>query len=300
MSQLTGAEARLESDPGEYIGQKIKDFVATSPASRLAFLDDYMMWDEPLVRFADGDDDIFTEYKDIIGPVHLTPREALAAAFEKPPEELPDRLSVISWILPITEETRKSNRIEKTAPSRLWSHTRYYGEMLNEKLREHLVDGLTQAGYLAAAPHGASYFKMHSNEKGPYSNWSERHIAYAAGQGTFSLSDGFITERGIAHRCGSVVTSLELPPSPRTAAGPFSNCLAYVGVNCQSCINRCPAEAISEEGHDKKKCQQYLAGLGYPSSMKDGYKNDTSVAGCGLCQVKVPCEDRNPTLKLKK
>jgi len=35
--------------------------------------------------------------------------------------------------------------------------------------------------------------------------------AYAAGHGTFSLSDGFITERGIAHRCGSVVTDLPLP-----------------------------------------------------------------------------------------
>lgn len=301
MSQLTGTEAQLESDQGEFIGQEIKNFVATSPASRLDFLDDYQMWDEPLVRFADGDDAIFTEYKDIIGPVHLTPREALAAAYEKTLQELPARLSVISWILPITRETRKSNRLEKTVPSRLWSHTRWYGEQLNEKLREHLVDSLTQAGYLATAPHGNSYFKMHSNEKGPYSNWSERHIAYAAGQGTFSLSDGFITERGIAHRCGSLVTSLELPPSPRTADGPFSNCLAYVGVSCRSCINRCPAEAISEAGHDKKKCQEYLKSLGYSSSaLKDGYNNETSVAGCGLCQVKVPCEDRNPTLKLKK
>ncbi|MFC2070768.1 epoxyqueuosine reductase, partial [Chloroflexota bacterium] len=99
---------------------------------------------------------------------------------------------------------------------------------------------------------------MFTNEKGPYSNWSERHIAFAAGQGTFSLSDGFITERGIAHRCGSVVTDLFLPPSPRTATSPYSNCLAYVGLKCEACIKRCPARAISEQGHNKPKCQQYM------------------------------------------
>ena len=68
---------------------------------------------------------------------------------------------------------------------------------------------------MTTAPVIQPYFKIQSNEKGDYSDWSERHIAYVAGQGTFSLSDGFITERGIAHRCGSVVIDLKLPPSPR-------------------------------------------------------------------------------------
>ena len=75
-------------------------------------------------------------------------------------------------------------------------------------------------GYKAArAGLPGGIFKMFRNEKGMYSNWSERHIAYAAGLGTFSLSDGFITERGIAHRCGSAVVGLELPASPRTRRG---------------------------------------------------------------------------------
>ena len=38
--------------------------------------------------------------------------------------------------------------------------------------------------------------------------------------------------------------------------------------------------------------------FGY-SALKE-YDNDTSVAGCGLCQTKVPCEFKNPTKKLKK
>ena len=156
-------------------------------------------------------------------------------------------------------------------------------------------------GYLAVAPALHPSFNMYANEKGPCSNWSERHVAYAAGHGTFSLSDGLITECGIAHRCGSVVTSLVIPTSRRTARSPYSNCLFYRGVNCRACIERCPAGAITDKGHDKNKCLQYLTEIGYASTfLNDSYDNDKSVAGCGLCQTKVPCEFQNPTKKMNR
>ena len=293
---------QLQTNPVRFIRKQIKEFMHTSLDNRLTVLNEYVIFDEPLVKFADGDDPIFTEYKSIVAPIHLTPREALAKAYNKSLQDMPARLSVISWILPIKEETRKSNRAETRIPSRLWSHTRWYGELFNNKLRAWVVELLTDAGYLAVTPVLQPYFKTYTDEKGLYSNWSERHIAYAAGHGTFSLSDGFITERGIAHRCGSVVTSLVLPVSNRTAKSPYSNCLFYLGVNCQSCINRCPAGAITEKGHDKNKCHQYLQDIGYgPKKMKiHGYDNEKSVAGCGLCQTKVPCEFKNPTKNLKK
>jgi epoxyqueuosine reductase len=286
------------TDSARFIEQKIKDFVHTSTDNRLSFINDYVMWDDPLVGFADGDDPIFTEYKTIISNDHLTPREALAKTYNKSPGEIPVRLSVISWILPAMEETRRANRSENRVPSRLWSHTRWYGEKFNDKLRIYLVMLLTDMGYLATAPMLQPYFKMFSNQKGMYSNWSERHIAYAAGLGTFSLSDGLITERGVAIRCGSVVTDLVIPATPRTATGPYSNCLFYAGVKCRACIDRCPAGAISEKGHDKNKCQKYLSDIGY--SGRAEYDNEKSVAGCGLCQTKVPCEFQNPAAKLKK
>ncbi|MFC1983658.1 epoxyqueuosine reductase [Chloroflexota bacterium] len=292
------AKERFQTNPAQFIEEEIKEFTRTSPLNRLSFIDDYIIFNEPLVNFADGDDPIFTEYKSIISPIHLTPREALAKAYSKNPEDMPAHLSVISWILPFVEETRKSNRTETLVPSRLWSHTRWYGEKLNVALREHVVEFITEMGHLAAAPTLQPYFKRYTNEKGPYSNWSERHIAYAAGLGTFGLSDGLITESGIAHRCSNVVTSLMLPASPRTATSPYSNCLFYAGVSCKACSNRCPAEAISENGHDKIKCQTYLSNIGYAASQE--YDNDTSVAGCGLCQTKVPCESQNPTRKLKR
>ncbi len=284
------------NNPAQFIEQEIKEFIRTSPANRLSFMNDYIIWDEPLVKFADGDDSIFTEYKTIIAPTHLTPREALAKAYSKSPQNMSAHLSFVSWILPTPEKTRKSNRSETLVPSRLWSYTYWYGEKFNEALREHMVELLTELGYLAVAPMSQPYFKVDTNEKGSYSNWSERHIAYAAGHGTFSLSDGFITERGIAHRCGSVVTDLVLPASPRAAESPYSNCLFYVGVSGNACIKRCPAEAITEEGHDKIKCEAYLHDdISY---LRKDY--DVGGTGCGLCQTKVPCEFQNPTTKLKK
>ena len=294
---MLSPEARQCSqiEPAQFISQAIKTFTSNSPANRLPGTKD-PVFEEPLVRFASGDDPLFTEYKTIIAPTHLTPREALARAYHKNPEDLPARLSVISWILPIAVKTRQSNRRQKDIPSHPWSHTRWHGEHFNDALREYVVRLLAEMGYLAVAPAIQPFFKVSANEKGDLSNWSERHIAYAAGHGTFSLSDGFITERGIAHRCGSVVTDLELPVSPRTAESPYSNCLFYTDGSCKACITRCPAEAITEAGHDKVKCHNYVfEDLEY--LLKE---YEVGVVGCGLCQVKVPCEARIPAKKVKK
>ncbi|MDP7285581.1 MAG: hypothetical protein QF906_03815 [Dehalococcoidales bacterium] len=197
-------------------------------------------------------------------------------------------------MLPITRKIRESNRPQTEIPSRIWSYTRWYGEKFNEALRQYVVELLVELGCLAVAPMIQPYFRTMTNEKGPYSNWSERHIAYAAGLGTFSLSDGFITERGIAHRCGSVVTDLSLPASPRTAKNYLANCLFYVNNKCRACIDRCPAKAVSESGHDKVRCRDYLRDdISY---LRKEY--DVGVAGCGLCQTKVPCESQNPVGKV--
>ena len=289
-------KAKSPLEMAQFIEEEIKAFAHTSPLNRMPMSDNMFIFDEPLVQFAAGDDPIFTEYKTIIDPTHLTPREALAKNFDKSPGDIPAHLSVISWILPITSKIRESNRRRTLTPSRLWSYTRWYGEKFNNAIREHVVKLLTEEGHRAVAPVLQPYFKSieYNEEKGYYSNWSERHIAYAAGLGTFSLSDGFITERGIAQRCGSAVTTLELPASPRTAKSPYSNCLFYVG-KCTACIARCPGGAITENGHDKLRCRTYQReDIGYITK-----KYDVGTAGCGLCQVKVPCEFRNPAGKLK-
>ncbi|MFC1918130.1 epoxyqueuosine reductase [Chloroflexota bacterium] len=286
-----------QNDAVLLVGTAIKDFIINSPLNCLTSLDNEIIFDEPLVQFADGDDPIFTEYKSIIDTSYLTPREVMAKTADFSQGSTAEHISVISWILPISSKTRMSNRQRKLTPSRLWANTRWYGEKFNEALREHIVEIINKAGHLAIAPALMPYFNGNgSNHKGRFSNWSERHTAYAAGLGTFSLSDGFITECGIAHRCGSVVTDLSLPAHPREASGPYSNCLFYEGIQCRACINRCPAGAITEEGHDKAKCQEYLR----EKLDATDKKYNVGYGGCGLCQTKVPCESRNPMRPLNK
>jgi hypothetical protein len=59
-------------------------------------------------------DPLFSEYKTIIGSFHLTPREIIMAALKEKGKGLllseMGQISVISWILPAAEDTRKSNR----------------------------------------------------------------------------------------------------------------------------------------------------------------------------------------------
>lgn len=290
---------QFEANPSLFLENAIKEYVATSPGNRLTSFNSTPIFDEPLVGFADGDDAIFQDYKAIIGDFHLTPREALARHLrgkEGGSAKEPPRVSVISWVLPSTQETRLSLRRESVVPSLRWNHTRWHGQDFIYEMASYVASLLEELGHQAIAPERASFYETRELSNGLASNWSQRHIAYAAGLGTFSLSDGFITPRGIAMRCSSVVCDLTLPPSPRGYRNHLANCLFYREGSCRRCIERCPADAITEEGHDKKKCAEFLF-REQPAILKElgreeGYIGD--YLGCGLCQTKVPCEARIP------
>ncbi len=295
---------RFQSDPAQFLEERIKDYVHHGPLNRLRALGGTPIFDEPLVGFADGDDPIFVQYKTIMGDFHLTPREALARHVagelgEGSPEW--PAVSAVAWVLPIARETRLSNRRESEGPSLRWNHTRWQGQDFNFDLARYVVSLLEDLGYRAVAPESAPSFRILRLPDGFASSWSQRHIAYAAGLGTFSLSDGFITRKGIAMRCGSVVTDVELPASPRPYPNYLANCLFYVDRSCHRCIERCPGGAITEEGHDKVKCRAIMfeqQKAWVEGAHGEGYIGD--YAGCGLCQTKVPCEDRIPPVLGKK
>ena len=249
-------------------------------------------FDAPLVGFASADDPLFEDYKRIIGPFHLTPREYLETAFG---EGSYSGGSVICWILPITEETRLSNRIEERFPSASWARTRGIGEKFNGELRRLVAAFLTERGSRALVPILSPRFKALEDPRvGRASTWSERHAAFAAGLGTFSLNDGLITARGIAHRIGTVVTDLVLPATERPYQDHREYCLFAQGQRCAACAERCPVGAVSESGHDKVKCREHV----YGAVVREvGERYGLTEAGCGLCQTGVPCESRIPKRK---
>lgn len=285
---------RIEDHPEKWVAERIRDFIARSESTRLT-LDGQVIFDEPLVGFARGDDPIFRRYKSVIGKFHYTPLEWMKLVLgENAHRNLRARdLRVIAWVLPITEKTRTENRMEAKVTSRRWAHTRLYGEECNRSLRNHVVSILTEKGHLAMAPSQSTFFTtLRDSRVGFTSNWSERHASYAAGLGTFGLSDGLISPRGKAMRCGSVVTNLPVKPTPRPYGGRGNYCLFYQGGTCMECARRCPVRAITEKGHDKYACRSFVYDR-MGSYVRRTY--DIDIYACGLCQTGVPCEFEIPS-----
>jgi epoxyqueuosine reductase QueG len=203
----------------------------------------------------------------------------------------PDELTVVSWVLPQREAVRRSNRRAKKFPSERWARIRVYGEEFNAALRLYLADTLRAAGHGAVAPMLVSNWTIVNSQRFSYAScWSERHAAHAAGLGTFGLCDGLITARGKALRAGSIVAKISIPPTPRPYADHHSYCLFFAEGTCGKCIDRCPARAITEAGHDKEKCRRHLV-----RSREHVEKTYRFIGyGCGLCQVGIPCESGIP------
>jgi len=120
-------------------------------------------------------------------------------------------------------------------------------------------------------------------------------VAFVAGLGTFGLSGGLITARGIAHRLGSVVTEAQIQPTTRQYGNnPFAWCLRISQDTCGECIRRCPVGSVGKtvKARDKDACHRQIRHVQGQGPKVFGFGGGY---GCGLCQTGVPCEDHNPT-----
>lgn len=278
-----------------WIEESVRDF-AKSPENTLRDKDNEPAFEMPIVGFSSGADPVYADLKGLIGPFFWTPLEIFSLTF---PDLwiTADQLTVIAWVLPMTRATKADNRKEKAYASERWYRARRFGEEFNTKLRIYLAARLNDAGYQAVAPQASPLWAMKVSERyGISSTWSERHAAYVSGLGTFGLCDGLITPVGKAMRCGSVVARLSIPSTPRPYNDPHAYCLFFSQGGCGKCIGRCPVGAITEKGHDKVKCKEYLEKV-QVTHARETY--GLEAYGCGLCQTKVPCESRIPSTKAK-
>jgi epoxyqueuosine reductase QueG len=200
--------------------------------------------------------------------------------------------------MPWSKGLRDSNRVCEDRPSVEWTLAYYLSsKILQKQVRAALLDELAVCGHRGVAPADADWFSIVDTPTGKSSTWSERHVGYIAGLGTFGLNNAFISEKGMAVVLNSVVTDAVLPPDSRIAAQHQANCLFYAAGGCGACIKRCPAGAISRNGHDKNRCMVYAYG---PESNRIAAERGVQgPAGCALCQVQVPCEARNPSHHLE-
>jgi ferredoxin len=274
-----------------WIESVIRDFV-TSPANTMRNAANEPAWDEPIIGYSNGADPLYDFYKNDIGGFYAKPLEFMKYTYPDL-DFKPEQLTIISWILPQTTATKRDHCREKRWPSERWARSRIFGEEVNDELRRHIVKALVGVSVEAVAPVLSPLWHRATSEKyGFASTWSERHAAYAAGLGTFGLSDGLITPKGKAHRAGSVVANVAITPSVRPYKDHHAYCLFYANRTCGACIKKCPVEAISEKGHDKRKCSSYLDKTHVYVETHYGFKG----YGCGLCQVGVPCESRKPEI----
>lgn len=284
--QILDKKIWMENLLGDYLRQAPDNSLREGPGEKA--------WDEVLVGFSSGADPLYRQYKEVVGPFHWTPEEIFVLTFPGVPAQAED-LTVISWILPQREQTKADNRRETFYPAERWARARIFGEVFNVGLRKHLVQALEEAGYNALAPMLSPLWEMKQSERFTFaSTWSERHAAHAAGLGTFGLCDGLITPKGKAVRVGSVIARIQIPPTPRPYRDHRAYCLFFSRGICGKCVKRCPVDALSEAGHDKKKCIGHL----HPTTdeyvqSRFGFKG----YGCGLCQTGVPCESKIPGVK---
>ncbi|MDR1946943.1 MAG: hypothetical protein LBQ51_07245 [Desulfovibrio sp.] len=249
------------------------------------------IFDAPVQAVASAGDPMFERLREpgVVGP-----------CFRMPRAWLPGARSVISFFLPFTEIVKKANRADADWPALEWLHARIEGQMLIAALCRRMEELLREAGHTALAPSLSSEFESWTGKKSCRpdggrqgdgapafgSNWSERHVAHVCGLGTFGLSAGLITPKGMAGRFGSVLTDLELPPDARE----YDTFDAYC-TRCGACVLRCPAGAVSlEKGKDHVLCSAFLDRTA--TAHKPRY-------GCGKCQTRVPCESAVPLRRLR-
>lgn len=264
----------------EDLTQEAWDYLRTSGRNRIkeavALRPDLIgleLYDRPVLGFARADDPMFQE---------LRQPEAVHPEFKLPREWLEHGETVISFFFPFTETIRRANSRSMDWPADEWLHGRIEGQELLNSYARHLCQLLQAAGWEAAAPSLDPHFQMLERFA---SNWSERHVAYICGLGTFGMSRGLITEKGMAGRFGSVVTSCPFPATRRPYTGLTEYCIA-----CGKCAKNCPVGAIAPQrgvlnAKDQTRCAQFVSSTRQPSRSPEGKVR----YGCGKCQVNVPC-----------
>lgn len=268
--------------------RRLTEYVLTSPANTIqaewALRDEIVgtpLFAAPIVGCASADDPLFARIK--------AEDAILGDTFRLPSDWLPGAKSIISIFYPFSEQVRKSNWDNLGVPSDEWLHGRIEGhEFIHATDR--IVEGwLRDEGFATCIPALEPSLVIDKREPEDavgrpmfVSSWSERHVAFAAGLGTFCLSAHLITRVGKAGRFGSIITTAPITPTPRPYGDdPYAYC-----TRCGACTKRCPVDALSlEHGKDYQTCWVYL------EETKIRFKPRY---GCGKCQHLVPCETGIP------
>ncbi len=255
----------------EYIKQFVEQYQARDSIAT--------SYGEPLVGFADANHPYIQNLPQVISPTH-----------ELPQDVLPDAKTIIAYFVPFTKELAKSNRNGGTMASPEWARAYEETNALFAELNLQLIEFIeAKAGHAGITPKATTFYQ----EK-LISDWSQRHMAYAAGLGTFGVNNMLLTKRGCCGRFSTVITNLELEPD---APVDGEYCLYKKNGSCGACMKHCPTGALTTEGYDRFKCYalckenaKLYTEFGSSYTNEDGTgANSVGSEVCGKCITGSPC-----------
>lgn len=253
---------------------KAEEVKSVFQKSIVQFISDYKSnnhlttnWQTPLIGFADAKSDYFKDLKKIVSETHYEPQMFMT-----------DCTIVISYFLPFSSDIGHSNK-EGDEPSLLWVTAYNETNKLFLEINQHLIRLIERWGYQAVSPSPVGMI----DDEHIYSNWSQRHVAFAAGLGTFGVNNMLITEAGTCGRLYSLITNLPVEPDQPLSE---ERCLYKRCETCGLCVKRCPIHALDlKESFDRAACAKRL----------DGFDKKFGADVCGKCVVNLPCTYQNPT-----
>ncbi|MCD7897374.1 MAG: hypothetical protein LUG50_11980 [Planctomycetaceae bacterium] len=221
-------------------------------------LPDY--WRPVRVRLGDAGREEVKLLQTIVKPDHYLPDDIL-----------PGANTLISYFLPFRDWLAGTNNQPGIA-SPEWAAAYIATNTMAANLNAHLRDALHSLGHRAAVPENIGF-----TPEELMSRWSQRHIAWLSGHGTFGVNRMLISPDGCTGRYFSIVAVL---PTRHDDILPEELCLYKRNGTCGLCMRRCPQGALTPDGFDRRKCWEQCLG------------NDRLYPGaqvCGKCVVGMPC-----------
>jgi len=240
-----------------------------------AYIQDYAaqnrlpaLWQTPIIKYASANDPLFPKLRELVVDSHQLPQDFL-----------PGAVSVLSWFIPFLPAVSQGNEAGDR-PSPQWHQAYTATNAMAAQVNQRLCQFIQGLGYDAAVPVNAGTISPQQL----VSHWSQRHVAYIAGHGTFGRNNLLISDQGCAGRYYSIVTTLPVPPDSRPEG---ERCLHKRDGSCGLCMARCPMGALSPEGFLRERC--------YARCMENmALQGPDGEDVCGKCLAGLPCSHRCP------